>query len=193
MPGHCCCCLPYAAVMRCCTEHHASKGAASQGGQGRAGTKQSQARGWLRRFVSRPEVGMAKGSSDRQLFFLNGRPVDLPKVGARAQLLPAGARNGYAVTYDMRCCASMPSIERRWALRQCYTPPHLAAEWAPALCAHPVLAPDAILACCCSWPRCSMRPTAHCQAALLPASRWPSWTCACHATGDVHQQSCCAC
>ncbi|KAK9808938.1 hypothetical protein WJX72_006664 [[Myrmecia] bisecta] len=32
-------------------------------------------------FVSRASVGCARSASDRQFFFVNGRPVDLPKVG----------------------------------------------------------------------------------------------------------------
>ena len=35
---------------------------------------------YVARFISRPEMSLGKGSSDRQLFFLNGRPVDLPKA-----------------------------------------------------------------------------------------------------------------
>eukprot|EP00897_Mesotaenium_endlicherianum_P008423 jgi/Mesen1/7609/ME000397S06672 len=32
-------------------------------------------------FVSKPGAGSGRASADRQLFFINGRPVDLPKVG----------------------------------------------------------------------------------------------------------------
>ena len=35
----------------------------------------------LRGFVSRPGRGCGRGAGDRQFFFVNGRPVDLPRFG----------------------------------------------------------------------------------------------------------------
>lgn len=36
--------------------------------------------GSVQGFISKPEWGLGRGSSDRQYFYVNGRPCTLPKV-----------------------------------------------------------------------------------------------------------------
>ncbi len=46
----------------------------------------------VRRYVSKAGAGSSKSAGDRLFLYLNGRPIDLPKVGAA----PAARRGGLA-------------------------------------------------------------------------------------------------
>ena len=61
-------------------------------------------------FVSRPDVGLTKGSSDRQFLFINGRPVDLPKAGASPAVRCSVLRCMFIIMlepFDEHICAGL--------------------------------------------------------------------------------------
>jgi DNA mismatch repair ATPase MutL len=44
-------------------------------------------KGFCRRYISRESAAFGKSHGDKQYFYLNGRPVNLPKAGSFWQML----------------------------------------------------------------------------------------------------------